>query len=185
MTAIEKTRDFKGVYHVLMGALSPLQGIGPDELKIKSLLARVGEGQRRGDHSRDQSERRRRGDGALSGAPAEAARRPGHADRDGRSGRQRSRICRRGDHAQGDGRTQRSIVVPTTIDSDVLSVSTPISLLVLGGAIAWAAGLSAVQARADALRVLHRRACGDRRARSERSNAADFCGRSAAAPSAR
>jgi recombination protein RecR len=44
VTAIEKTRDFKGLYHVLMGALSPLQGIGPDELKIKSLLSRVGEG---------------------------------------------------------------------------------------------------------------------------------------------
>jgi len=42
--AIEKTRDFKGVYHVLMGALSPLQGIGPDELKIKGLLARVAAG---------------------------------------------------------------------------------------------------------------------------------------------
>src|SRR5574340_941340 len=42
--AIEKTREFKGVYHVLMGALSPLQGIGPDDLKIKGLLARVGEG---------------------------------------------------------------------------------------------------------------------------------------------
>ena len=44
VTAIERTRDFKGVYHVLMGALSPLQGIGPDELKIRSLLSRVGEG---------------------------------------------------------------------------------------------------------------------------------------------
>ena len=42
--AIEKTREFKGVYHVLMGALSPLQGIGPDDLKIKGLLARVGDG---------------------------------------------------------------------------------------------------------------------------------------------
>ena len=41
VTAIEKTRDFKGVYHVLMGALSPLQGIGPDELKIKGLLERT------------------------------------------------------------------------------------------------------------------------------------------------
>jgi recombination protein RecR len=40
--AIEKTRDFKGVYHVLMGALSPLQGVGPDDLKIKGLLGRVG-----------------------------------------------------------------------------------------------------------------------------------------------
>ena len=44
VTAIEKTREFKGVYHVLMGALSPLQGIGPDDLKIKGLLARVGDG---------------------------------------------------------------------------------------------------------------------------------------------
>jgi recombination protein RecR len=44
VTAIEKTREFKGVYHVLMGTLSPLQGIGPDDLKIKSLLARVSNG---------------------------------------------------------------------------------------------------------------------------------------------
>src|SRR3954462_7115997 len=44
VTAIEKTRDFKGVYHVLMGALSPLQGVGPDELKIKSLISRVADG---------------------------------------------------------------------------------------------------------------------------------------------
>lgn len=42
--AIEKTREFKGTYHVLMGALSPLQGIGPDDLKIKGLLSRVSEG---------------------------------------------------------------------------------------------------------------------------------------------
>jgi recombination protein RecR len=44
VTAVEKTRDFKGVYHVLMGALSPLHGVGPDDLKIKSLLQRVGNG---------------------------------------------------------------------------------------------------------------------------------------------
>lgn len=42
--AVEKTRSFRGRYHVLMGAIAPLQGIGPDELKIKSLLARVGQG---------------------------------------------------------------------------------------------------------------------------------------------
>lgn len=41
VAAIEKTHGFKGVYHVLMGALSPLQGVGPDDLKIKGLLARV------------------------------------------------------------------------------------------------------------------------------------------------
>jgi recombination protein RecR len=44
VAAIEKTREFKGVYHVLMGALSPLQGIGPDDLKIKGLLARAVDG---------------------------------------------------------------------------------------------------------------------------------------------
>ena len=33
VTAVEKSRDFKGLYHVLMGALSPLQGVGPDDLK--------------------------------------------------------------------------------------------------------------------------------------------------------
>ena len=44
VAAIEKTREFKGRYHVLMGALSPLQGIGPDDLKIKGLLGRVSGG---------------------------------------------------------------------------------------------------------------------------------------------
>jgi len=44
VSVVEKTGGFKGVYHVLMGVLSPLQGIGPDDLKIKGLLGRVGEG---------------------------------------------------------------------------------------------------------------------------------------------
>jgi recombination protein RecR len=44
VTAVEKTREFRGTYHVLMGTLSPLQGIGPDDLKIKGLLARVERG---------------------------------------------------------------------------------------------------------------------------------------------
>lgn len=39
--AVEKTRQFNGLYHVLGGALSPLQGIGPDQLKIKSLIERL------------------------------------------------------------------------------------------------------------------------------------------------
>ena len=42
--AIERSRDYNGVYHVLMGALSPLQGVGPDELRIKPLLGRIGDG---------------------------------------------------------------------------------------------------------------------------------------------
>ena len=43
VSVIEKTREFRGIYHVLMGALSPLQGVGPDDLKIKGLLERLGE----------------------------------------------------------------------------------------------------------------------------------------------
>jgi recombination protein RecR len=39
--AIEKTRQYSGLYHVLGGALSPLQGVGPDQLKIKSLIDRM------------------------------------------------------------------------------------------------------------------------------------------------
>ncbi len=39
--AFEKSRGFNGVYHVLLGALSPLEGIGPDELKIKELVGRL------------------------------------------------------------------------------------------------------------------------------------------------
>jgi recombination protein RecR len=41
VSVVEKTREFRGVYHVLMGALSPLHGVGPDDLKIRGLLSRV------------------------------------------------------------------------------------------------------------------------------------------------
>ena len=44
VNVVEKTGGFKGAYHVLMGTLSPLQGVGPDDLKIKGLLSRVGGG---------------------------------------------------------------------------------------------------------------------------------------------
>jgi recombination protein RecR len=42
--AIEKTRQYSGLYHVLGGALSPLEGIGPDDLKLKSLVERLKSG---------------------------------------------------------------------------------------------------------------------------------------------
>ena len=43
--AVERTRGFRGRYHVLMGAIAPLHGVGPDDLRIKSLLTRVGAGE--------------------------------------------------------------------------------------------------------------------------------------------
>ena len=44
VVAFEKMREFKGIYHVLHGAISPLDGIGPEDLKIKELLYRMSDG---------------------------------------------------------------------------------------------------------------------------------------------
>jgi recombination protein RecR len=41
VVAVEKTHEFRGRYHVLLGAISPIEGIGPDQLKVKELLARL------------------------------------------------------------------------------------------------------------------------------------------------
>ena len=42
--AMEKTHEFKGVYHVLHGSISPMNGVGPDDIKIKELLSRLMDG---------------------------------------------------------------------------------------------------------------------------------------------
>jgi len=44
VSVVDRTGGFRGLYHVLMGAISPLQGIGPDDLKIKGLLSRIAAG---------------------------------------------------------------------------------------------------------------------------------------------
>ena len=41
LLALERTGEFKGRYHVLLGALSPLDGVGPDDIKVRELLARL------------------------------------------------------------------------------------------------------------------------------------------------
>ncbi len=45
MAAIEKLHEFKGVYHVLHGVIDPMEGVGPNDIRIKELLARIGEGE--------------------------------------------------------------------------------------------------------------------------------------------
>ena len=44
IAAIERTHDFKGLYHVLQGAISPMDGIGPDQLRVHELLERLKDG---------------------------------------------------------------------------------------------------------------------------------------------
>lgn len=45
VVAMERTREFKGLYHVLHGAISPMQGIGPEDIRIKELIKRLGSGE--------------------------------------------------------------------------------------------------------------------------------------------
>lgn len=45
VAAFERTREYKGLYHVLHGLISPMDGIGPDQIYIKELLSRIGEGE--------------------------------------------------------------------------------------------------------------------------------------------
>jgi recombination protein RecR len=47
--ALERTSEFKGLYHVLHGAISPIDGIGPDRLKVRELLARADDAKRAGE----------------------------------------------------------------------------------------------------------------------------------------
>ena len=44
VVAIEKTREFRGRYHVLGGAISPIEGVGPDDLRVKELMTRLADG---------------------------------------------------------------------------------------------------------------------------------------------
>ncbi|MBA2769277.1 MAG: recombination protein RecR [Sporichthyaceae bacterium] len=45
VVAIEKTREFRGRYHVLGGAISPIEGIGPDDLRVRELMTRLADGE--------------------------------------------------------------------------------------------------------------------------------------------
>ncbi len=45
VVAIEKTREFRGRYHVLGGAISPIEGVGPDDLRVKELMTRLSDGE--------------------------------------------------------------------------------------------------------------------------------------------
>lgn len=45
VNAIERTRDYNGLYHVLGGVISPMDGVGPDDIRIRELMSRIGEGE--------------------------------------------------------------------------------------------------------------------------------------------
>ena len=87
--AIERTHEFRGRYHVLHGALSPLDGVGPSDLKIRELLHPARDRAGRRDRHRHQPRRGGGGDRPLPGPPPEADGDEGDPHRPGRShGRQ-------------------------------------------------------------------------------------------------
>ena len=72
IVAVEKTQEYRGRYHVLQGAISPIEGIGPEQLRVRELLARLEpEGDHRGDPLH-QPQHRGRGHGDVPGPPARA-----------------------------------------------------------------------------------------------------------------
>ena len=107
LLALERTGEFRGRYHVLLGALSPLDGIGPEDLRVRELLARLDNDARRGSDPGHQPERGGRGHRDLPGPAAEAARHADHPHRPRAAGGRRPRVRRRGDALQGHGRPAR------------------------------------------------------------------------------
>ena len=77
VAAIEKIREFRGRYHVLGGAISPIDGIGPEDLRISELMARLADGAVTRADPGDRPEPGRRGDSHLPGPAGQAARAAG------------------------------------------------------------------------------------------------------------
>ena len=65
IVAVEKTQEFNGRYHVLQGAISPIEGIGPEQLRIRELLARLDARGRARGHPLHEPEPRGRGHGDV------------------------------------------------------------------------------------------------------------------------
>ncbi len=115
LVAVEKTRSYKGLYHILHGCLSPIRGIGPDELMLANLLPRLMPNNNEGvevkeDYCCDQSEYRRRSDFKLHCASAQTLGRARDTNCNGNACRKRSRICGRSDDGQSDGESARNII---------------------------------------------------------------------------
>ena len=149
VNVIEKSRGFRGMYHVLMGTISPLQGVGPDDLKIKALLDRLDGG--------------RVDEVILATSPTvegeataiylarllQVPRRAGHADCHGHPGGQRLGVRRRAHDGQGHGGPPRRLLASSGRDRIIVAFREmlPISyqlpaavVLILCGLMACVAG---------------------------------------------
>ena len=104
IVAVEKTQEFNGRYHVLQGAISPIEGIGPEQLRIRELLARIDAEGVRGGHPLHQPQPRGRGHRDVPQPAAEGPRREGHPHRQRPAGGRRPRVRRRAHARAGPSR---------------------------------------------------------------------------------
>ena len=137
LLALERTGEFRGRYHVLLGALSPLDGIGPEDLKVRELLAPP-RGRRRVDEVILATNPNVEGEAtaiylAKLLTPARPAR---HAHRARPAGGRRSRVRRRGDADQGPGGPEGDGVARVMYTQVIQSVFFWAGLLAVGSWLA-------------------------------------------------
>jgi recombination protein RecR len=97
VVAVERTREFRGRYHVLGGAISPIEGIGPDDLRIRELVQRLADGAVNRGHRGDRPQPGGGGDRDVSHAIAQANGLAHHPAGEWTAGRRRLGVRRRGD----------------------------------------------------------------------------------------
>ena len=108
---VEQTQAYSGLYFVLMGRLSPLDGIGPKEIRLERLIKRATDGVVTRSGARDQFHQRGRGDCALHRRAPRRARARGEPTRARRPGRRRARVRRQRHACAGVARAAAAGVV--------------------------------------------------------------------------
>ena len=126
VVAIERTREFRGRYHVLGGAISPIEGVGPDDLRVRELMTRLADGDGHRADPGHRPEPRGRGDRHLPRAAGQADGSARHPARQRAAGRWRPGVRRRG-HARAGLRGKavarcltRAGVTPATVTADAM-----------------------------------------------------------------
>ena len=114
LISVERTHEYRGLYHVLGGSLSPLDGVEPEHLRIAELLGRVERNGVAGGRARDEPEHDRRGDGRVPRRPPSRSR-ARHAAGERPAGRRRPRVRGRGHARQG------AVGPPRNVSLDFLS----------------------------------------------------------------
>ena len=112
VNAFERMRDYNGLYHVLHGVISPMDGVGPDDIRIRELLSRLAGGRDPGGRAGHEPGCRGRGHGGLHLAPHQAYGHQGDAHRPRRACGRGTGIYGRSGHSPAPSRGAGSCSAP-------------------------------------------------------------------------